>query len=127
MKRSYGMSSSLYLNLISNTSTNPNNNTPNSSDIFDDNKLSMYVERIQRMTRVRDIKRSAKKMKETMESQTYRIYLVEYLSIFISTGTCEKLLLGSEDDKALLIFSSYDRAHVTLKATYIADVLKALI
>ena len=121
------MSSSLYLNLISNASTNPNNNTPNSSGIFDDKKLSVYVERIQRMTRVRDIKRSAKKMKETMESQTYRIYLVEYLSTFISTGTCVKLLFGSEDDEVLVTSSPYDRAHATLKATHIADALKTLI
>lgn len=53
--------------------------------------------------------------------------IINYLSHHISTGTCELLLLGSEDPKVLASFIPFDRSHVTKKAIHIADALQALV
>ena len=62
-----------------------------------------------------------------MRNQAYRVRLINYLSQFIETDTCVKLLLGSDDPEILKTFSPFDIAHVTLKARHISDALTVMV
>ena len=62
-----------------------------------------------------------------MQNETYLLTIIWYLSKHITTNTCKKLLLGSEDLEVLKTFSSFDKQRVTLKARHIADALQSLV
>lgn len=118
------MSSNPILHQRSESSRNPNNN-PN-LNLFHESKL-IAVEKIQKFVDNREIIRSSKKMKQTMIDNSYRVGLIKRLSAYISTDTCYKLLLGSEDPEIEASFSLFDRRHVTIKVRHITDALSALV
>ena len=118
------MSSNLSLNIKADLSTNPNNFPPNA--FFNSNILSDCANKIQRAVRNRDVRRSVKRIKQSMKDQTYRTQIISCLSNFISLDTCYKPLLGSDDVEIVSTFSIYDKNHVTVKARHIADALTIL-
>ena len=123
------MSGSISLNQKANKSQNPNNCSPNSSHNFNYTVMSQHdcnAQTIQRDIRNKEVRNASKKLKETMQSETYRVNIILYLSGYSITNTCEKLLLGSEDLEVLLTFSSFDKQHVTMKARHLADALQSL-
>ena len=65
-------------------------------------------------------------MRQTAKDQAYRRYIINYLTAYIESDTCHKLLLGSDDDEIALSFSPYEKKHVRLKAIHIADAIKNL-
>ena len=127
--KSYAMSGSLTLNLIATKSMNPRNCPPNSSILYDCNNahLNSAAETIQIFARKREIRHAEEMMKRTILDQTYRVSIVKYLSNYITTNTCEKLLLGSDDSEILKTFSLYDKRHIEMKARHVADALQALL
>ena len=62
-----------------------------------------------------------------MKYQTYQMYIISYLTAYIESDTCYKLLLGSDDDEVAFSFSSYEKKHVHLKSIHIADAIKNLV
>ena len=58
--------------------------------------------------------------------QSYRVFLIKYLSGFISANNCKCLLLGSDDPEVLSTYSPFDQYHVTLKARHVVDALEAM-
>ena len=62
-----------------------------------------------------------------MKDQTYRGQLISYLSNFISSDTCYKLLLGSDDVEIVSTFSIHDINQVRVKARHICDALTILV
>lgn len=123
----YAMSSNLEANLKVASLRNPNNCPPNTSSLFHTEFLNSCANKIQRAISNRDIRRSAKQAKMAMRNQTHRVDLIQYLSKFISTNTCDKLLLGSEDSEIMKSFSPFDRRHVQLKARHISDALQVMV
>jgi len=103
-RKKYAMSSNLKANLKVASSRNPNNCPPNTSSLFHTEFLNSCANKIQRAISNRDIRRSAKQAKMAMRNQTHRVDLIQYLSKFISTNTCNKLLLGSEDSEIMKSF-----------------------
>ena len=83
--------------------------------------------KIQRWVSNRDVKRAAKKLKETIANQSYRQSLIRYLSKHLCNDTCEYLLLGSDDSEILASFTPFDRKHVTMKARHVTDALRELV
>ena len=90
------MSDSHPLNRRVHKSMNPKKYIPGSSISNYPTHDEFGASKIQRLVKNRDIRRSAKKMKETIKNQAYRCGLIKHLSKFINTNTCELLLLGSE-------------------------------
>ena len=126
--KSYAISGSLTLNLIATKSMNPQNCPPNSSRLYDcNNILESSAKTIQIFKRKREIRHAEEMMKRTILDQTYRVSIVKYLSNYITTNTCEKLLLGSDDSEILKTFSLYDKRHIEMKARHVADALQALL
>ena len=128
LRKSYDMSGSLVLNLKSNSSKKPRTHPPNFSHFIDKCLVSNFVrsssaKTAQRAMINKEMKYSSIKLKKTIVDQTYRMKIINYLSHHISAGTCELLLLGSEDPEVLASFSPFDRSHVTRKAIHIADAL----
>ena len=113
-RKRYAMFSNLNANLKADVSRNPTNYPPNTSSIFHSAILDLCANKIQRPIRNRNIKCSDKQAKEAMRNQTHRVNLIQYLSKFISTNTCDKLLLGSEDPGIMKSFSPFDRRHVQI-------------
>ena len=126
-RRSYAMSSNINANLKVASSRNSNNFPPNSSSIFSSDILHECANKIQRVVKNRDIRRSAKNARETMKKQSHRVRLIRYLSQFITTDTCIKLLLGSDDPEILKTFSPFDKEHATLKARHVSDALTVMV
>ena len=119
---SYAMSGSQNLNLLCKKSSNPNNTPiPISSHVAD-----ACAQIIQRLVKNRDIERSATRMKKKRRDQSYRVFLIKYLSGFISAKNCKCLLLGSDDPEVLSTYSPFDQYHVTLKARHVVDALEAM-
>lgn len=58
------------------------------------------------------MKKTLKKLKKTIIDQTYRTKMMNYLSKHISAGTCELLLLGSEELEALSSFFTFNKSHI---------------
>jgi len=54
------------------------------------------------------------------------MFIINYITAYIESDTCYKLLLGSDDDEVALSFSPYEKKHVRLKAIHIADAIKNL-
>ena len=126
-QKRYAMSSNLEINHKLNLSRNPNNCLPNSKSIFDSDVHSFCAKKIQQAVSNQYIRRSAKKVKDRMKDQAYRVHIIKYLSSFISTDTCDRLLLGSQDPEILKSFSPYDKQHTTIKARHIADALSIMV
>ena len=127
LQRQYSMSSSATLNQKTNSSTNPMNN-PCHIDFDINSAYSIKcASKIQRWVSNTDVKRAAKKLKETIANQSYRQSLIRYLSKYLCNDTCEYLLLGSEDTEILASFTPFDRKHVTMKARHVTDALRELV
>ena len=100
------MSGSLTLNLIATKSMNPQNCPPNSSLLYDCNdNLNSTAKTIQIFARKREIRHAEEMTKRTILDQMYRVSIIKYLSNYITTNTCKKLLLGSDDSEVLKTFS----------------------
>ena len=120
------MSSNELLNQKSKSFRNPNN-CPPTSFLYNHVVYDRYANMIQNVVRNRCVRRSAKKMRQTMKDQTYRLQMIKYLSTYIQSDSCYKLLLGSEDSEIALSFSPYEKQHVYRKAIHVADALKYLV
>ena len=88
---------------------------------------NVFARKIQRCARGREIRRAARKIKDTLTNQTYRLRIIQYLSKFIQNDQCELLIRGSEHEEILASFSTYDVKNVTLKARHIVDALCVLV
>ena len=110
----------------SNISTNPNNCYPTNPCSIDPDLIKTCALKIQRLVKNADVRRSAKKMKETLKNQAYHASLINHLSKYIANNNCELLLLGSEDPEILASYSNYDKFHVTTKTRHIVAALAAL-
>ena len=62
-----------------------------------------------------------------MMDQTYRKSIVKYLSEYLGTNTCWKLLLGADDDEIAASITPFEKEHTTLKARHIVDALHSMI
>ena len=125
-RRSYAMSSNKLLNHKAKSFRNPNNYLPSLFQ-FHSVAYDTYAIKIQHIFRNRCVRYSAKRKRQTMKDQAYRMYIISYLTAYIESDTCYKLLLGFDDDEVALSFSPYEKKHVHLKSIHIADAIKNLV
>ena len=83
--------------------------------------------KIQACIRSKDIRRAAKKMKNAITNQAYRLSTIKYFSNFIENDDCYMLVVGSEDSEIRASFSQYSMKRATLKVRHIVDTLRAMV
>lgn len=120
------MSSNLLENMKAASSRNPDNFPPNLLSLFDPITTNLFC-KIHTVVQNKDMRRSAKKRKQTMKDQSYRRYVINYLSQFIASDTCGRLLLGLKDQEITSSFTIYEKKQVTVKACHIVDALNILV